>query len=116
MIIDRDGAGPAIELGNSFGKPVLVTLAITSIVEQESIELSIWGSTDGVSWGTKPLVNFPQKFYCGAYSLMVNLSSHREIKHLRVQWKVNRWGRGNRKPMFAFSVMAEEIAVQAAVA
>ena len=42
-----------------------MTLAITKIIEQESLDLSIFGSADGATWGAKPIAAFPQKFYCG---------------------------------------------------
>src|ERR1700746_2674042 len=38
------------------GSPVfLLTLEIAKIIEQESLDVSIYGSTDGATWGTKPI-------------------------------------------------------------
>lgn len=93
-----------------------LTLGITRIIEQESIDVSVFGSTDGVNWGTKPIVSFPQKFYCGVYSIMVDLGSNPDVRHVRVQWKLGRWGRGDSKPMFGFYVFAEEVAAHAMAA
>ena len=107
-VVQDDGAGPAIELGSAQGKDLLVTLGITRILEQESLEISVWGSPDGSSWGAKPILAFPQKFYCGTYSITADLMGNPDLKYVRVQWKMNRWGRGDSKPLFGFYVFAEE--------
>src|ERR1035441_7288887 len=88
------GTGPEVPLGEQQGGTLVLTLGITRIIEQESIDLSIWGSTDGSDWGTKPLSTFPQKFYCGTYQIVADLAAHAGIKFLRVKWAVNRWGKG----------------------
>ena len=107
--VGEEGNGPGIDLGPSRGKSLLLTLGITRIMEQESLDVSVWGSADQTSWGTKPLVSFPQKFYCGTYQVQLDLSPYPEIKHIRVQWKTNRWGRGNANPLFGFYLFAEEM-------
>ena len=84
-----------------------LTLGITHIIEQESIDITIWGSADKVNWSAKPIACFPQKFYCGVYTVLVDLSEHPEVHCIRVQWKLGRWGRGEPKPMFGFYVFAE---------
>jgi hypothetical protein len=101
------GNGPEFPLGEHQGKCLVLTLGITRIIEQESIDLSIWGSADGTNWGTGPVVAFPQKFYCGTYQRVVDLSELPEITHLRVHWSVNRWGKGSLKPMFGIYVFAQ---------
>ena len=83
----------------------VLTLGITRIIEQESIDLSIGGSADGTNW--VPIAAFPQKFYCGTYQLVIDLSERPEITHLRVNWAVNRWGKGSLKPMFGLYVFAQ---------
>lgn len=114
--IREEGDGPEMELGEAAGKALLLTLGITRIIEQESLDLSVWGSPDGQDWGAKPLVSFPQKFYCGTYQLLLDLSGHPEIKYLRAHWKVNRWGRGAAKPLFGFYLFAQEVNQQALTA
>jgi hypothetical protein len=103
----EDGAGPVMDLGRAEGKLISLTLGITRIVEQESLDVSIWGSPDGDDWGSKPLISFPQKFYCGTYSILLDLTNEPSVRYLRVQWKMNRWGRGDQKPLFDFYVVAE---------
>ena len=106
--IREDGTGPEIKLGDSQGKLLSLTLGITRIIEQESLNVSIWGSADQSDWGAAPLVSFPQKFYCGAYQIVLDLSEHKDVQFVRVQWKVNRWGRGDLRPLFGFYLFAQE--------
>ena len=94
------GTGPELDLGDQQGETLILTLGITRIIEQESIDISIWGSADGTDWGAKPLVSFPQKFYCGTYQILLDLSEHPGVKYLRAKWQVNRWGKGDPKPLF----------------
>ncbi len=94
------GMSPELSLGDQQGGTLILTLGITRIIEQESIDLSIVGSSDGADWGAKPLVTFPQKFYCGTYQIVLDLSERPEIKYLRAKWQVNRWGKGDPKPLF----------------
>ena len=104
---EADGIGPVSDLDQDAGRLLVLTLAITRIVEQGSLDASIWGSPDKVNWGAKPLVAIPQKSYCGMYSMLLNLSARPEIKYLRVQWKVSRWTKGSPIPLFGFYVDAE---------
>ena len=106
----NNGSSPEIELGDAAGKQLLLTLGITRIVEQESLDVELWGSADKTAWGDKPLLRFPQKFYCGTYSLLLDLAKHSDIRYLRIDYKLNRWGRGDGKPLFGFYVFAEDAA------
>jgi len=108
----ESGAGPEIEISAAPSKPLLVTLGITRTIEQESLEVSLWGSDDRTGW--RRLAAFPQKFYCGTYSLLVDLSHHGNVRYLRAQWKMNRWGRGDLQPLFGFYLFAEESKLVAA--
>jgi len=99
------GSGPEFELGEHQGSCLVLTLGITRIIEQESIDLSIVGSADGTTW--VPVAAFPQKFYCGTYQLVADLSERPEIRHLRVNWTLNRWGKGSLKPLFGIYVFAQ---------
>jgi hypothetical protein len=105
--IREAGAGPAVELGELGSPLVLLTLGITRIIEQESIDLSIWGSADGQEWAAKPIISFPQKFYCGTYQILLDLSRHPDVKYVKAKWQVQRWGRGEPKPLFGIYVFAQ---------
>ena len=105
--IREAGSGQAVELGELSSPLILLTLGITRIIEQESIDLTIWGSADGQDWGAKAIIAFPQKFYCGTYQLLLDLSRHPDVKHLKAKWQVQRWGRGEPKPLFGIYVFAQ---------
>jgi hypothetical protein len=107
------GTGPEIDLGRQAGRALLLTLGITRIIEQESIDVSIWGSEDGAEWGSKPLLSFPQKFYCGTYQVILDLSDRPSVTRLRAQWHVNRWGKGDPRPLFGIYLFTEEFRRQA---
>jgi hypothetical protein len=102
----QDGFGAEIALDSNRSKPLLLTLGITRSMEQESLEVSLWGSSDRRHWAK--LQSFPQKFYCGTYSLLLDLSRSPDIRYVRAHWKMNRWGRGDDAPLFGFYLRAEE--------
>lgn len=108
VVIREDGAGGELRLESAQGRPLLLTLGITRIIEQQSLDLSIWGSADSANWGQKPLLSFPQKFYCGTYKLVLDLSEHPDVRYLQARWKLNRWGHSDQPPLFGLYVFVEE--------
>ena len=106
------GTGSEISLGDQQGESLILTLGITRIIEQESIDISIWGSADGSDWGAKPIATFPQKFYCGTYQILLDLSDRPDVKHLRAKWAVNRWGKGDPKPLFTIYLFVQAMSRQ----
>lgn len=107
--VTAKGDGAPLDVSAASGATFLVTLHITGIVEQESLDVSLWGSPDGAAWGAKALAAFPQKFYAGQHPLLVDLSAHPEVKFLRAHWEVNRWGRGPETPSFEFHVTLKQV-------
>ena len=105
--VTAKGDGQAVDV--SGGRVFLATLAITKIIEQESLDVAIFGSTDGAAWDAKSLAAFRQEFYCGEYPLLLDLSAHPSVKFLRAHWEVARWGRGVEMPMFEFGVSMKEV-------
>jgi hypothetical protein len=103
------GDGPTIEVSASANRVFLVTLAITKIIEQESLDVSIFGSADGTAWEPKSIGAFAQEFYCGEFPLLLDLTRHAGVKFLRAHWEVARWGRGVETPMFEFGVTMKEV-------
>jgi hypothetical protein len=103
------GDGPCVDLSGATNRVFLVTLAITKIIEQESLDVSIYGSADGAAWGAKSIVAFPQKFYCEESPLLLDLTAHPDVKFVRLHWEVARWGRGTETPMFEFDVSLKEV-------
>ncbi|HEX4770955.1 MAG TPA: hypothetical protein VH351_09010 [Bryobacteraceae bacterium] len=120
MTIDQNGAGPAMEVtgtgvGNKrTGSLVLLTLGVGQIREQQSLVVAIEGSADGLTWNSEPVVVFPQKFYSGLSSVLVDLKRHAGMRFLRATWKVDRWGRGDKTPSFRVYLAAEGLDVEAA--
>jgi len=112
--VEARGAGAALDLGAAAGKRFLLTLNITRIIEQEALDVSIWGSEDGTNFGQKSIAAFPQYFYAGEHQILVDLTATPQIKHLRGQWEVNKWGRGKLTPKFTFSLKIREAAGAAA--
>jgi hypothetical protein len=110
--IREAGTGPAVNLGDARGSVILLTLGITRIIEQESLDISIWGSSDNVEWGSKPLICFPQKFYCGTYQILLDLRARPDPQYLRVKYQAHRWGKGDPKPLFSAYVFAQQVEQQ----
>ena len=103
--VHENGSSPSLDLGES-PAPILLTLGILEVVEQESLLLGIYGSSDGVEWRTEPLVGFPEKFYPGISALYLDPDAH-AVRFIRAQWKVNRWGRGSKTPAYRMYLVAE---------
>src|SRR5271166_1251502 len=108
-VANAKGDGPTVDVSSAATRVFLVTLAITKIIEQESLDVSIFGSADGAAWEAKSIVAFPQKFYCGESPLLLDLTAHPAVKFVRAHWEVARWGRGTETPMFEFDVKLKEI-------
>lgn len=108
-IATAKGDGSALDVRGAASRVFLLSLDITNIIEQQSLDVSIYGSADGVTWGTKPLIAFPQKFYRGQHPLLLDLTATREVKFIRAHWEVSRWGRGTATPMFEFHLAIREV-------
>ena len=106
--VEESGEGAPLELGALAGKALLLILQVEEVVEQESLHVSVWGSTDGQDWGSQALFWFPQKFYSGATPAALNLTIRPDIKFLQARWETNRWGRGIPRPQFKFAVKVQE--------
>jgi len=108
-VVNAKGAGAPVHVSGTAHRAFLLTLNITNIIEQESIDVSVYGSADGAAWSPKSIVSFPQKFYRGQQPLLLDLTEHPDVKFVRAHWEVNRWGRGTETPMFEFGVTLKEV-------
>lgn len=108
-VVTSKGDGAAVDVSSAASRIFLLTLEISRIIEQESLEVSIYDSVDGATWSAKPVLTFPQRFYRGEYPLLLDLASHAEVKFVRAHWEVARWGRGTETPMFEFGVGLKEV-------
>jgi hypothetical protein len=112
-VVTAKGDSQPLDLGEAAGRVFLLTLSITSIIEQESIEVSVFTSADGTTWDAKPVASLPQRFYPGDYPLLVDLSSTPQAKFVRAHWEVVRWGRGGTKPKFELGLRLREVSAEA---
>jgi hypothetical protein len=101
--------GESFDISASASRTFLCILKITDQIEQESLDVSIWGSADGQDFGKRPLLKLPQQFYRGTTKIILDLSFRTELKFLRAKWELNRWGRVAPTPMFVASLDLEEI-------
>jgi hypothetical protein len=108
-VVDSKGDGPAVDVSSAQSRVFLLSLEITNMIEQESLDVGIAGSGDGSTWMAKPIVSFPQKFYRGEQPLLLDLRALPEVKFVRAHWEVNRWGRGSTTPMFEFQLRLKEV-------
>jgi hypothetical protein len=108
-VVNAKGDGSAVDVSGASNRVFLLSLNITGIVEQESLDVSIHGSADGTTWSAKPVTNFPQKFYQAQHPLLLDLTGHADVQFLRAHWEVSRWGRGSETPMFEFNVTIKEV-------
>jgi hypothetical protein len=112
-LITAKGDSQPLDIGGAASRVFLLTLSITSIVEQESIEVTVFTSADATTWDAKPVASLPQKFYPGEYPLLVDLTSAASAKFVRVHWEVTRWGRGPTAPKFEMAVRLREVSGEA---
>jgi hypothetical protein len=108
-VVSAKGDGASVDVSGATGRVFLVTLSITKIIEQESLDVGIFGSADGSTWSAKSVAAFSQKFYCEESPLLLDLTAHPDVKFVRAHWEVARWGRGTETPMFEFAVTMREV-------
>jgi hypothetical protein len=107
--MEANGDGAAFDISASATRTFLCLLTVTEQIEQESLDVSIYGSADGETWTKKPLLKLPQQFYRGKTKLVLDLSLRPEIKFIRARWEVFRWGRGAPLPMFVAGLELAEV-------
>ena len=107
--MEANGDGDAFDVSTSSTRTFLCLLTITDQMEQESLDVSVYGSADGTTWTPKPLLKLPQQFYRGHSKMVLDLSLRPEIRFIRARWQVNRWGRGAPLPMFVAGLELTEV-------
>jgi hypothetical protein len=108
-VVTAKGDGPTVDVSAAASRVFLLTLDISNIIEQESLDVSVYGSADGTVWSPKPIGAFPQKFYREQSVLLLDLTAHPDVKFVRAHWDVARWGRGTEAVMFEFGVTLREV-------
>ncbi len=107
--LETNGDGAAFDISASATRTFLCRLTLTDQIEQESLDVSIWGSADGEMWTKKPLLKLPQQFYRGTTKMILDLSLRPETKLIRARWELFRWGRVAPTPMFVAGLELVEI-------
>jgi hypothetical protein len=107
--METSADGAAFDISASATRTFLCRLTVTDQIEQESLDVSIWGSTDGETWTKKPLLKLPQQFYRGTTKMILDLSLRPEIKFIRARWDLNRWGRVAPTPLFVAGLELADI-------
>jgi hypothetical protein len=108
-LVRESGHGEAVDVRASSTRTFFCTLLITDQIEQESVDVSIWGSADGESWGAHPVLKLPQQFYRGETRAVLDLTLVPEVNFIRAGWELNRWGRVAPLPMFVLGLHLAEI-------
>jgi hypothetical protein len=107
--LTANGEGHACEIAASETRVFMCTMFITEQIEQESVDISVWGSPDGQDFGKLPLLKMPQRFYRGETRQILDLTLKPEVKFLRAKWELTRWGRGAPHPVFVLGFNLSEI-------
>src|ERR1700757_3997547 len=98
--LTANGEGEAQEISSSATRTFMCWIEITDQIEQESVDVSVYGSEDGQTWGKMPLLKMPQRFYRGDTRQILDLSMKPEIRFLRAKWAPPRGGPVAPHPIF----------------
>lgn len=115
-LLQENGHGQSVDIRAGATRTFFCTLVIREQIEQESVDVSIWGSADGENWGTQPLLKLPQQFYRGETRAVLELTLVPEVNFIRAGWELNRWGRVAPTPMFVLGLHLMEVPAMPAFA
>ena len=107
--METSADGAAFDISEIVSRTFLCQLTVSEQMEQESLDVSIWGSADGETWPKRPLLKLPQQFYRGTTKMVLDISLRPEVKFIRARWDLNRWGRVAPTPMFVAGLALLEI-------
>ena len=107
--MEASSEGASFNISDSATRTFLCQLTVTDQIEQESLDVSIWGSAEGETWMKRPLLMLPQQFYRGRTKMILDLSLRPEVKFIRARWDLNRWGRVAPTPVFVAGLELAEI-------
>ncbi|SRR5260370_22210399 len=107
--LESNGDGASFDISASATRTFLCLLTVADQIEQESLDVLIYGSADGEKWTSRPLLKLPQQFYRGNTKMVLDLSIRIDIKFIRARWELTRWGRGAPLPMFVAGLELMEV-------
>jgi hypothetical protein len=108
-LVKENGYGAAVDIRTSSTRTFFCIMDIVDQIEQESLDVAVWGSTDGENWGAHPILKLPQQFYRGETRAVLDLALVPEVNFIRAGWELNRWGRVAPLPMFVLGLRVTEI-------
>jgi hypothetical protein len=108
-LLQQAGSGAAVDIRDSATRTFFCVMMINDQIEQESVDVNIWGSADGENWGTHPILKLPQQFYRGETRAVLELALVPEVNFIRAGWEMKRWGRVAPLPMFVLGLHLAEI-------
>ncbi len=107
--LEATADGVAVDISTTTTRTFLCELCVSEQIEQESLDVSLWGSADGQDFGKRPLLKIPQQFYRGTTKMVLDISMRPEVRFLRARGELNRWGRVSPTPMFVAGLKLTEI-------
>jgi len=107
--LTANGEGRPFDISSSQTRTFICSMEITDQMEQESVDISVWGSADGQEFGKMPLLKMPQRFYRGETRQVLDLSLKPEVRFIRAKYELTRWGRVAPHPMFVLGFQVSEI-------
>jgi hypothetical protein len=107
--LTASGEGQPFDISGSQTRTFICSMEITDQMEQESVDISVWGSADGQDFGKLPLLKMPQRFYRGETRQVLDLSLKPEIRFIRARYDLARWGRVAPHPLFVLGFQVSEI-------
>ena len=107
--LTANGEGQPFDISGSQTRTFICSMEITDQMEQESVDISVWGSADGQDFGKMPLLKMPQRFYRGETRQVLDLSLKPEIRFIRARYDLARWGRVAPHPLFVLGFQVSEI-------
>jgi hypothetical protein len=107
--LTANGEGEPRDISASQTRTFLCSMDITGQLEQESVDISIWGSADGQDWGKFPLLKMPQRFYRGETRQVLDISTQSKVRFIRAKWELTRWGRVAPHPLFVLGFHLSEV-------
>ena len=108
-LLNENGYSAAVPIGGNSTRTFFCIMEIIEQIEQESVDVSIWGSADGEKWAAHPILKLPQQFYRGETRAVLDLTFVPEVNFIRAGWELNRWGRVAPLPMFVLGLRIAEI-------
>jgi hypothetical protein len=102
--VRHSGESSVLSLGESTNCHLLLNLCVSHVVERQNLDVEIFASDDGYSWGAEPAASFLQKFCCGSYEMIL---PNPRARFLKAVWKVSRWGRPVDRPLCRFSLSVQ---------